>query len=274
MNLGYHGRKVRRFLRGRISELRASRDRKRILSRNSQEKKILRSDWEGSLQEPTQFYEQCFRYFHSSFPAELREHRRYFSQSARGFGEDAFHVMWWLIFNQFHMTSFLEIGVYRGQVISLISLLAKMAGHKCEVYGISPFSSAGDSVSSYSAKIDYYEDTLTNFRYFNLPMPHLLRSYSTEEAARTLIESRAWDCIYIDGSHDYEVARSDWDLCANNIRSGGLIVLDDSGLTTQYRPPAFASGGHPGPSRVAAEVDKKSFSEVLQVGHNRVFARL
>jgi len=43
---------------------------------------------------------------------------------------------------QFAPGSFLEIGVYRGQVLSLISLLAKLEQKHCDIAGISPFSSA------------------------------------------------------------------------------------------------------------------------------------
>ena len=274
MNISHYSQKLSRFCRARLRELRASRDKKRLLTGTAAEKEILRSDWGNSLKEPTIFYETCFRYFHHSLPEELRAHRRYFCQSARGFGEDAFHVMWWLIFKEFKPTNFLEIGVYRGQTISLMSLLSKRSQHNCVVYGISPFSTAGDSVSVYSSTIAYYEDTLANFQYFNLAVPYLCRAYSTDESAHSLIESHVWDCIYIDGNHEYEIAKHDWELCANNIRSGGVIVLDDSALTTPYRPPSFASGGHLGPSQVAAEVEKEKFLEVLQVGHNRVFSRL
>jgi hypothetical protein len=274
MNLRYYSRKPGRFLRARFRQLRASRAKKRILAVVSPEKQIIRSEWQSSLTDPNKFYERCFRCFYTSFPETLREHRQYFCQSARGFGEDAFHVMWWLLFKELQITNFLEIGVYRGQVISLISLLSKMTDQNCEVYGVSPFSSAGDSVSSYSSEIDYYQDTLTHFRYFDLPMPHLIRSYSTDEIARDLIKSRAWDCIYIDGNHEYEIAKYDWEICSKNIRSGGFIVLDDSGLTSSYTPPAFASAGHPGPSRIAAELNRSDFLEILQVGHNRVFTRV
>jgi hypothetical protein len=44
-------------------------------------------------------------------------------------------------------------------------------------------------------------------------------------------------------------------------------------LSTLYRPPSFATSGHPGPSRIADEIDRNNFREILQVGHNRVFQR-
>jgi hypothetical protein len=53
-----------------------------------------------------------------------------------------------------------------------------------------------------------------------------------------------------------------------------VIVLDDAGLYTAYRAPAFAFTGHPGPSRLAQEIDRTTFQEIVQVGHNRVFQKL
>jgi hypothetical protein len=204
----------------------------------------------------------------------LREHRAYFENAGRGFGEKAFHVMWFLLFREFQPESFLEIGVFRGQTLSLAALLARHFKINCFVQGISPFSSAGDAVSKYRRNVNYFDDTLKNFTHFNLPPPALLKAFSTDETAKNLIASRAWAMIYIDGNHDYEIARADWDLCAAQVQQNGLIVLDDSGLNTNYSPPIFATAGHPGPSRLAREIDRKKFREILQVGHNRVFQKI
>ena len=144
----------------------------------------------------------------------------------------------------------------------------------CLVQGISPFSPAGDAVSKYFTTVDYHTDTLKNFAHFSLSAPALLKAYSTDEAAHGLIASRLWSIVYIDGNHDYEVAKQDWEICARHLQPGGVIVLDDAGLTTSYRPPEFATGGHPGPSRLAREVGGVKFHEILQVGHNRVFQKI
>jgi hypothetical protein len=229
--------------------------------------------WMESLNHPTEFYERCFHYFHTRLPAPLREHRTYFETGGRGFGERAFHVMWFLLFREFAPESFLEIGVFRGQTLSLAALLTRHFKLHSFTQGISPFSPAGDAVSKYRREVDYYGDTLKNFAHFSLPAPALLKAFSTDEAAARLIASRDWSCIYIDGNHDYEIVRQDWDLCAAHLRSGGLMVLDDSGLNTKYAPPIFATAGHPGPSRLAREIDRARFREILQVGHNRVFRK-
>ena len=263
-----------RFISGRLKARRAACERRQLRENYSGVAvEILRADWPQSLSDPTAFYIRCCHYFDRNLPEALRRHRDYFSRDGRGFGEDAFHTLWFLLFREFRPSSFLEIGVFRGQSLSLAALLAREFKLDCFVQGVSPFSLAGDAVSKYRRDVDYYSDTGKNFSHFSLPAPSLLKAYSTDPEAVTLIASRAWDIIYIDGCHDYEVARQDWDLCAKNLASGGLIVLDDASLHTDFRPPAFATAGHPGPSRLAAEISRPPFAEILRVGHNRVFQK-
>ena len=182
--------------------------------------------------------------------------------------------MWWLLFQKYRPSQFLEIGVYRGQTLSLASLLQQTMKISGQVVGISPFNPSGDQVSSYLKGIDYLEDTLGNFTHFGLARPELIRAFSTDSVSVARISDNTWDAVYIDGNHDYEIAKADWDTCARFCAIGGVIVLDDASLSTAYVPPAFATGGHPGPSRVAAEIDPSRFREVLRVGHNRVYERV
>jgi hypothetical protein len=267
--------KIIRFIHGRWLDGQKQAKQRRLLrgfSRPADE--ITPEQWPDSLKNPTEFYTRCFHYFHTRLPEPLRKHRAYFETGGRGFGEKAFHVMWFLLFREFPPESFLEIGVFRGQTLSLAALLARQFKLDCSTQGISPFSPAGDAVSKYRRDVDYYDDTLKNIAHFSLPVPSLLKAYSTDESAQKLVASRDWSFIYIDGNHDYEIARRDWDLCSAHLQPGGLIVLDDSGLTTSYAPPIFATGGHPGPSKLAQEIDRTRFREILQVGHNRVFQKI
>jgi hypothetical protein len=235
-----------------------------------------RSSWPQSLRDPTAFYLDCLRFFHQKLPVELQQHRAYFynvPSNRRGFGENSFHAMWYLLLQEFRPDTFLEIGVFRGQVISLVSLWARQRSLPCDIHGISPFSGAGDSSSNYRRDLDYFQDTLQNFEHFRLPQPQLHRMSSTDPEAQRLIASKAWAMIYIDGNHDYEAVRKDWEVCARSVRPGGLIVLDDAGLGTAYRPPISATAGISGPSQMAREIDRSQFPEVLQVGHNRIFQK-
>jgi hypothetical protein len=266
--------KIVRFLQGRHHAWQQRAAQKELLNRFLfPMDEITRELWGESLKNPTEFYETCFRYFHARLPEPFRAHRLYFENCGRGFGERAFHVMWFLLFREFKPESFLEIGVYRGQTISLAAMLAEYFKINCHVQGISPFSNIGDKVSKYRNNVDYFKDTLENFSHFNLPPPALLKAFSTDESAKKTITSRQWSFIYIDGNHDYEIARADWELCAAHLQPDGIIVLDDSALMTNYIPPVFATSGHPGPSRIAQEIDREKFQEILQVGHNRVFQK-
>lgn len=262
-----------KWIKGRYLSRVAEQDGERL---KSQEliRTINPENFADSLRDPDAYYRRAFQDSHHTVPTEVRAHRAYFRIDRRGFGEDAFHTMWWRLVREFRPENFLEIGVYRGQVLSLLALLAKLEGRRCEVTGISPFSSAGDSVSRYRKDLNYRDDTLTHFRYHSLPEPTLVNAFSTDPEALKAIASRQWDMIYIDGNHDYDVVVKDWEACSNAVKSGGVIILDDSGLTTAYHPPAFSTAGHPGPSRLASEIDPKRFREILQVGHNRVFQNI
>lgn len=57
-------------------------------------------------------YSYMHHYFHRRCPQRIREHREYFSIEQRGFGEDAFHAMWWLLMREFKPRKYIEIGVY------------------------------------------------------------------------------------------------------------------------------------------------------------------
>ncbi len=263
---------LRKSLGGGLYRFRSKQALRRVLAQDADFSAL--EGWERSLSDPTGYYLDCVRYFHGPhFPEELKKHRRFFLQDQRGFGEDAFHVMWWMLFRELRPKRFLEIGVYRGQTISLAALLQRTLGIEGSVTGISPFSPAGDEVSTYREHLDYLQDTQLNFRAFNLPDPELLRAYSADQISTERIHQQAWDAIYIDGNHDYEIAKADWSVCSLSVRVGGVIVLDDSALGTAYDPPRFATAGHPGPSRLATEIDATGFREILRVGHNRVFQK-
>ena len=210
-----------------------------------------------------------------SAPKWLRAHRLYFAQQGRGFGEDAFHAMWFKLLAEYRPRRCLEIGVYRGQVISLWLLIAERIGFPIEVHGISPFSAAGDSTTAAYAKgIDYHADVITNCEYFSSKRPHLLRAYSTEPEAIALINTGGWDLIYIDGSHDEEVVLADYRNCEPNLSARGLLVFDDSSLYANVRLPRFAFAGWPGPSRIVRDMVANEMSLIASVGHNNVFCRI
>jgi hypothetical protein len=218
-------------------------------------------------------YAYFHHYYHHRCPKIVQDHCEYFKKEQRGFGEEAFHAMWWLLLLEYKPKQILEIGVYRGQVISLCSMISKYLHRPCEVHGISPFSSLGDSVSNYLNNLDYMADVLEHFAYWELPNPVMVKALSTDPEAVSYIKSKRWGMIYIDGSHDFEVAIKDYKLCFENLNVGGILILDDASLNTDYRPPSFSFAGHPGPSKVAREFADIEMDFIGAVGHNNVYRK-
>ncbi|HWF66723.1 MAG TPA: class I SAM-dependent methyltransferase [Acidobacteriaceae bacterium] len=227
----------------------------------------------GRFPSSSEIYRYMHHYLHQLAPQELRDHRAYFSDARRGFGEDAFHAMWFLLLREFRPSDCLEIGIYRGQTISLWGLIAELCDFSCKLSGISPFSSAGDKTSVYMPKIDYWADTQASLARFSDLKANFLKAFSTDQNAKTFIAAHSWDMIYIDGNHDYDVALSDYQMCRDHLAPGGLLILDDSSLYSSYRPPLFAFPGHPGPSRVLRDFAMKELVFLGAVGHNSVLRK-
>jgi hypothetical protein len=207
-------------------------------------------------------------------PPVYRRHREFFVQHQRGFGEDAFHAVWCFIFSQFKPKLCLEIGVYRGQTISLWSIIAReLRVEASEIWGLSPLNQLGDDVSSYIS-IDYEQDIRKNFKTFSLGEPKLWKESSTTLAGVEFIKSKVWDLIYIDGSHNYEDVSRDFENALHSLKHGGLLCLDDSSLYLDYKPRPGRFAGHPGPSRLIKEFCNETIVHVMTVGHINVLQKI
>jgi predicted O-methyltransferase YrrM len=88
------------------------------------------------------------------------------------------------------------------------------------------------------------------------------------------MKKNSFDCIYIDGSHDYEVVLADYRNSVASLKPGGILVMDDSSLGTDFSPPKFSFAGHPGPSRVAREFADRELVFLAGVGHQNVYRRV
>ena len=217
-------------------------------------------------------YNTMDKYFYYHLPFVLIKHRIFFSKNFRGFGEDAFHSMWYLLLSEFKPKNCLEIGVYRGQMITLWSLISKLLNFQINISALAPFKPANDSNSKYLKNIDYLDDTKKNHNIFGLKQPEYFIEYSNSNKARNFIETRKWDLIFIDGNHDYEIVKSDFELSMSNLSKNGLIVMDDSSLYFDFQQKKYGGfTGHPGPSKVAKDIAMKKMNFLGAVGHNNIF---
>lgn len=164
----------------------------------------------------------------------LKAHRDYIEAGDWGKGCRSFHWMWKILVDAMPRSfNFLEIGIHRGQVPSVIGLLAHRVNKECEFVGVSPYDGR-----DMTKPRDYLPDVL-----------HLLEKFAQEDigddkffsfypikgdSTQPEIVSAAarygfFDMVYIDGNHSYSSARADIQNYGEMVRSGGYLLVDDAG---------------------------------------------
>jgi len=156
----------------------------------------------------------------------LNEHRTYVENNVMGFGERSFPYMWKLIVDEMPTSfSFLEIGVFRAAILSLIQVLASRTGRQVTRYGVTPLDTSGGMWDS-----DYEADIARLHDYFFIQKDYTL--YVGSSADKKIIEqaylTSPYDIIYVDGDHSYEGALSDLNNYARFVKRGGFLVIDDA----------------------------------------------
>lgn len=203
---------------------------------------------------------------------KLKEYRDWIESKIFGFGERSFLWMWKLIIDavpnhtKLHTgnPSFLEIGVFRGQILGLIRMLSPEAS----ITGITPLDSTGDHwESDYAADIKLLHDT------FELKQPNIIKGLSTDEAVKAEASKESYDIVYVDGGHSYEVARHDVYQYSSFVKVGGYLVIDD--CANKYNlPDGYFRGIEPVSRAVDELLPNEYYKEVFNVMHNRIFKRI
>jgi Methyltransferase domain len=196
---------------------------------------------------------------------DLKEYRDWIEQNIFGFGERSFLWLWKLLVDEVPKEfNFLEIGVFRGQILGLIGLLS----NSDNITGISPLTSAGGYwEGDYESDVKYLHDT------FKIKQPTILKGLSTDAEIIKEASKKNYDLLYIDGGHTYDECRADIINYSPLVTLGGYLVIDDSCI--KYNLPNGMFRGH---QEVSDAVDSllpnDMFNEVFSVVHNRVFKRV
>jgi len=227
----------------------------------------------------------------------LRTHRDWVESNSWGFGDRAFHYMWYILLRDDVLNrpapELLEIGVYKGQVISLWALIAAQLGRPAAITAVSPFEGgkpwfAKSHMLSRVAQLvfkryredlrsfnlyengDYRDAVRRIFRQFALSDANvsLLQGYSQDECIQRRLGGRRFDVIYIDGGHRYEEVAQDLKYYSTLVAPDGYLVLDDASFD---QPGSKFWKGHESVSRAAKDWGARDFRNVLNVGHNRVY---
>ena len=217
---------------------------------------------------------------YKAFDSKLAEDRALWTAFDRGdgFGEHAFGWNWKLLVDVMpNGFKFLEIGVYKGRVMAFIDILARRAGKKCEIYGITPLSDTGDKYSKYEA-CDYEVAIEANFEKMGASLDSVAMVYKGYSTSPSIVQSAAdtgpYDILFIDGCHDYEVVCSDIENYLSMLKVGGYLVMDDASLFLEKPFGRFI--GHEDVCRaIRDKLDgDKRVEHVLAAGHNRVWRKV
>lgn len=228
----------------------------------------------------------------------LKAHRDWVEKTKWGFGDRAFHYMWLLVTQHLCSGAFrcppsvLEIGVYKGQVLSLLALCARQLSARLDLYAISPFKGTRNQSRivhalrrrlqpSYRKSLDlgnlyeqgdYLEACEIIFREFGLDFSSvtLFRGMSTDAEIYKRVDGRRFTAIYIDGDHSLEVVRQDLVTYSPLIEKGGLLIMDDASCDL---PGEGYFKGYSAVSTAARIVPSLGFENVLNIGHNRIYRR-
>jgi glycosyltransferase involved in cell wall biosynthesis len=211
----------------------------------------------------------------------LKEHREWVIANDFGYGNRSLHWMWNLIIKDLpHNFKFLEIGVYKGQIISLASLLSQHHKKEGTVFGITPLDATGDKFSKHPV-IDYENAIATIYAQFGLTGDDLniIEGLSNDKAVlEAAKENSPYDVIYIDGCHDYPVVKKDVENYTNMVCLGGLLVMDDASSYLNIPDNLIRMNwkGIVDVSNAARDTIEKDdrFEHLFAVGHNRVWQRI
>ncbi len=155
---------------------------------------------------------------------EFVELRTFVEENAFGFGEKVFYPFHKMIIEASpQCISFLEIGVFRGQTLALVAMIAEMTGRDVTVYGVTPLDSTdGHWESNYALDIDIIH------KKFDLPSPNIIKGLSTDCSVIQYCSDVKVNILYIDGGHTAEVVTSDIIHYAPLVKKGGYMIIDDS----------------------------------------------
>ncbi len=229
---------------------------------------------------------------------DLARHRRHVEANQLGFGDPAFHALWAHLLATAHFRfgpiDALEIGVFKGQVISLWALLARihrwpicihaitpLAGQPMPRFGwwrslcyrLSPRFRERVASGDFYAVEDYAAIVRAHFATHGLDFNEvrLIRGLSTAPEVRQAVINDRYHLVYIDGDHTYSGASADIRNYAPKIVTGGWLVMDDAAFD---QPGTSFWKGYETVARACLLLPALGFKNVINVGHNRVFERV
>lgn len=210
----------------------------------------------------------------------LKAHRDFIEESYRngviyGHGNRELQYMWKLIVDELPTDfKFLEIGVYKGQIISLIQLLADKQSKNASITAVTPL------YDKEFADYNRFPWIKQLYKQFNVTMANtkIVDGYSS--SPKILAEATSYgpyDVVFIDGDHSYKGAKFDIEKYDSALKVGGYMVIDDASNYKNMN--GLGDIGFKGiievSNAVRDSIEKNpNYKEILAVTHNRIFKKL
>lgn len=228
----------------------------------------------------------------------LKQHRDLIEQNNWGTGDRAFQYMWYLLLvdaaQSFSPVQCLEIGVFKGQIISLWAKIAKELELNVSITGISPLE--GNTKPTFRrwhkvrtlvdrkyrqlakegnlySEADYLGIIQEVFSTFSLELNevNLIKGYSNDPNVVAQVQQKHFSIIYIDGDHSFKGVRSDILNYAPMIENNGYLIMDDASF---FLPGENFWKGYKDVSKACEEISSLGFINVINIGHNRIFKKI
>jgi len=208
----------------------------------------------------------------------LKKHEITIHTNNLGYGEKAFWFLWHLLVNEMPLQfKFLEIGVYKGSILSLIQLTSNILNKHPKIFGLTPLSNVGDKYLQFYENDDYMKCIGQSFFVNDLDISNvtIINGLSTDENIKKETQSEGpFNIIYIDGCHDYEVVLQDIEFGDSMLTSGSYMVMDDASSNLNFIFQRF--NGH---EDVAKAIDDSSilstkYKHLFACGHNRIWKKI
>lgn len=245
-------------------------------------------------------------FIHKHFTAQtlgcdlLSRHRSYVEDHMLGFGDKAFHYMWLLIledvFERTDRPRFFEIGVFKGQIVSLWALISKHFCRDSQISCVTPLSGNAlpmsklkhywklitsgtfrSSLASGNFYDDerYYETIASLFEAFDLNFQSIkiYHGLSSDSHILSELSSCVFEIVYIDGDHRKEAVERDIRNFTPKITPGGFLIMDDAACNIPGGENNEYWKGHQSVSDACEQISSSDFENVLNVGHNRIYRK-
>lgn len=209
---------------------------------------------------------------------QIREHRDFIEDSQNkhhliyGHGHKCLSYLWKLLIDEMpEQFKFLEIGVYKGQILSLVQMLSDISNKRPTIVGITPLF---DPPFANYDRLPYIQKL---YDQFGLTFKNTTILDGLSQDVNKIKEAKAlgpYDMIYIDGDHTYESTLLDIQNYCPMIKKNGYLIIDDCSNFKNF-PEGLYAGLLDVTKAVkdSLDTDKKYsiFNELLTCMHVRVW---